>query len=405
MNGPIRRLYGSTLLVSESAMYVRPWKAPSKAMTAGRPVARRATFTAFSTASAPELKKATCLAPGPSAKQVAFFNSGAEAVENAVKVARLATGRPAVIAFEGAFHGRTYMALSLTSKVDPYKRRMGPFMSDIYRAPYPDPYRSPEPDATAFALRRLETMLTTHVDPAQVAAIIVEPVLGEGGFVVPPPDFLPALRPLCDRIGALLIVDEVQTGFGRTGKFFATEHAAIEADLMVIGKSLAVGLPLSGVIGRREVFVPVHPGALGGTYPGNPVACAAALAVLDVIKEERLVERAVRLGVLLRDRLTAMARRYPLIGDVRGLGAMVAIELVADRRTKVPAAAETSAVLAHALSQGVLLLRAGVYGNVIRFLMPLVIPEELLEEALQALDRSLAIVQEHGATAVLVAAG
>ena len=345
------------------------------------------------------------LAPGPSAKQVAFFNSGAEAVENAVKVARLATGRPAVIAFEGAFHGRTYMALSLTSKVDPYKRRMGPFMSDIYRAPYPDPYRSPEPDATAFALRRLETMLTTHVDPPQVAAIIVEPVLGEGGFVVPPPDFLPALRPLCDRIGALLIVDEVQTGFGRTGKFFATEHAGIEADLMVIGKSLAVGLPLSGVIGRREVFVPVHAGALGGTYPGNPVACAAALAVLDVIKEERLVERAVRLGVLLRDRLTAMARRYPLIGDVRGLGAMVAIELVADRRTKVPAAAETSAVLAHALSQGVLLLRAGVYGNVIRFLMPLVIPEELLEEALQALDRSLAIVQEHGATAVLVAAG
>src|SRR3989304_395989 len=278
-------------------------------------------------------------------------------------------------------------------------------MGDGERPPLPRPFRSSQPRAPPVAPRQLGRAPPPHVDPAQVAAIIVEPVLGEGGFVVPPPDFLPALRPLCDRIGALLIVDEGQTGFGRPGKCFATEHAAIEADLLVIGKSLAVGLPLSGVIGRREVFVPVHPGALGGTYPGNPVACAAALAVLDVIKEGGLVERAVRLGVLLRDRLTAMARRYPLIGDVRGLGAMVAIELVADRRAKVPAAAEPSAVLAHALSQGVLLLRAGVYGNVIRFLMPLVIPEELLEEALQALDRSLAIVQEHGATAVLVAAG
>ncbi len=350
-------------------------------------------------------ERLAALAPGPSAKQVVLSNSGAEAVENAVKVARLATGRPAIIAFEGAFHGRTYMALSLTSKVDPYKRRMGPFMPEVYRAPYADPYRCPEADPTAFALRRLDAMLTTHVDPGQVAAVIVEPILGEGGFVVPPPDFLPALRALCDRIGALLIVDEVQTGFGRTGRFFATEHAGIEPDLMVVGKSLAAGLPLAGVVGRREVFAPVHPGALGGTYPGNPVACAAALAVLDVIKEERLVERAGRLGVLLRDRLAALGRRYPLIGDVRGLGAMMAIELVRDRTTKAPAAAETSAVLAHALSQGVLLLRAGVYGNVLRFLMPLVIPEALLEEGLLALDRSLAAVQEHGADAVLVAAG
>jgi len=344
-------------------------------------------------------------APGPAPKRVAFFSSGAEAVENAVKVARLTTGRPAIIAFEGAFHGRTYMALSLTSRVDPYKRGMGPFMPEVYRAPYPDPYRSPEPDATAFVLRRLEAMLATHVDAAQVAAVVVEPVLGEGGFVVPPPDFLPALRALCDRIGALLIVDEVQTGFGRTGRFFAVEYAGIEPDMLVVGKSLAAGLPLSGVIGREEVFAPVHAGALGGTYPGNPLACAAGLAVLEVMEEERLVERAQRLGQLLRDRLWEMARRYPLIGDVRGLGAMVGVELVTDQERKTPAAAEASAVLAHALAQGVLLLRAGVLGNVIRFLMPLVISDALLEEGLQVLEHGLAAVQEQGATAVLSAVG
>lgn len=344
-------------------------------------------------------------APGAGPKRVAFFNTGAEAVENAVKVARLATGRPAVVAFEGAFHGRTYMALSLTGRVDPYKRGMGPFMPEVYRAPYPDPYRSPEPDPTAFVLRRLEAMLATHVDAAQVAAVVVEPVLGEGGFVVPPPDFLPALRALCDRIGALLVVDEVQTGFGRTGRFFAVEHTGIEPDLLVVGKSLAAGLPLSGIIGREEVFSRVHAGALGGTYPGNPLACAAALAVLEVMEEERLVERAQRLGQLLRDRLEAMARRYSLVGDVRGLGAMVAVELVTDRENKTPAAAEASAVLAHALAQGVLLLRAGVLGNVIRFLMPLVIPDALLDEGLQVLDQALAAVQEQGATAVLAAVG
>ncbi|MDR7426406.1 MAG: 4-aminobutyrate--2-oxoglutarate transaminase [Armatimonadota bacterium] len=344
-------------------------------------------------------------APGAGSKRVAFFNSGAEAVENAVKVARLATGRPAVIAFEGAFHGRTYMALSLTSRVHPYKRGMGPFMPEVYRAPYPDPYRSPEPDATAFVLRRLEAMLATHVDAAQVAAVVVEPVLGEGGFIVPPPDFLPALRAFCDRIGALLVVDEVQTGLGRTGRFFAVEHAGIEPDLLVVGKSLAAGLPLSGLVGREEVFSSVHAGALGGTYPGNPLACAAALAVLEVMEEERLVERAQRLGQLLRDRLEAMARRYPLVGDVRGLGAMVAAELVTDRESKAPATAEASAVLWHALAQGVLLLRAGVLGNVIRFLMPLVISEDLLEEGLQVLDGALAAVQEHGATAVLAKVG
>ena len=350
-------------------------------------------------------ERLAALAPGRTTKQVAFFNSGAEAVENAVKVARLATGRPALIAFEGAFHGRTYMALTLTSRIDPYKRGLGPFMPEVYRAPYPDPYRTPHPDPTAFAIGQLEHMFTTHVDPAQVAAVIVEPVLGEGGFVVPPPDFLPALRALCDRRGILLIVDEVQTGFGRTGKMFATEHAGIDPDLMVVGKSLAAGLPLAGIIGRREHFAAAHPQALGGTYPGNPVACAAALAVLEVLAAERLPERAARLGLLLRDRLGAMAQRHPLIGEVRGLGAMMAIELVTDRGTKAPAAAETSTVLARALAEGVLLLRAGVSGNVIRFLMPLVIPEEVLEEALAVLERALGAVEKEGAAAVRLVAG
>jgi 4-aminobutyrate aminotransferase/(S)-3-amino-2-methylpropionate transaminase len=248
-------------------------------------------------------------------------------------------------------------------------------------------------------------MMATHVDPRQVAAIVVEPVLGEGGFVVPPPDFLPALRDFTRKIGALLIVDEVQTGYGRTGRMFASEHAGIEPDLLVVGKSIAAGLPLSGLIGRADVFGAVHPGALGGTYPGNPIACAAALAVLDVMRDDRLPDRAVHLGALLRGRLAAIARENPLVGEVRGLGAMMAIELVSDRTGKTPAPAETSAVLARALADGVLILRAGVSGNVIRFLMPLVIPGGLLAEALDTLDRALAAVQEHGASAVLVAAG
>jgi len=225
-------------------------------------------------------ERLTALTPGPSPKQAALFNSGAEAVENAVKAARLATGRPALIAFEGAFHGRTQMALTLTGRVNPYKKGMAPFAPEVYRAPYPYPYRSPVPEATAYVISRLEEMFATHVDPDQVAAIIVEPVLGEGGFVVPPPDFLLALRALCDRREILLIVDEVQTGMGRTGRMFAVEHAGIEPDLMVVGKSIAAGLPLSAVVGRREVFAEVAPQALGGTYVGNPVAAAAALAVL-----------------------------------------------------------------------------------------------------------------------------
>ncbi len=335
------------------------------------------------------------LAPGPSLKQVALFNSGAEAVENAVKVARIATGRSAILAFDGAFHGRTYMALSLTSKIDPYKRGMGPFVPEVYRAPYPDSYRAPDGDPTGFVMRWINRMFVTHVDPLQVAAIVVEPILGEGGFVVPPADFLPEVRRLCDLYGIALIVDEVQTGLGRTGRMWAVEHAGIEPDLMVVGKSLAAGLPLSAVIGRREMFERVPAGAIGGTYPGNPVACAAALAVLDVIREESLVERAVWLGEVLRRQFARFQKRYPLVGDVRGVGAMMAIELVLDRGTKDPAPTETLAILEHALADGALFLRAGVYGNVIRVLAPLVITEVDLKAGLKALDRALNAVPGH----------
>jgi 4-aminobutyrate aminotransferase/(S)-3-amino-2-methylpropionate transaminase len=329
------------------------------------------------------------IAPGPSPKQVALFNSGAEAIENAVKVARIATGRPAVIAFEGAFHGRTYMALSLTSRIDPFKRGMGPFVPEVYRAPYPDPYRSPEPQPTRHVLRAIERMFVSHVDAQQVAAIIVEPVLGEGGFVVPPMDFLPALRRLCDDHGILLIVDEIQSGLGRTGKMWATEHTRVEPDLLVAAKSLAAGLPLSAVIGRQAAFERVPPRAIGGTFVGNPVACAAALAVLDIIEDERLLDRAVRIGAEIHGRFTEYAGRHQIIGDVRGLGAMVAIELVKNRHTKEPARETTRAVIDHALAQGVLLLGAGTYGNVIRVLAPLVISGPDLDQALDVIARAL----------------
>ena len=360
--------------------------------------ARRFTHTDFTVAPyeayVAVAERLVALAPGAGPKRAALFNSGAEAVENAVKVARAATGRPALIAFEGAFHGRTYLALSLTSRVDPYKRRLGPFMPEVYRAPYPDPYRTPSADPTAYVMDHLERMLVAQVAPDAVAAVIVEPVLGEGGFVVPPPDFLPALRALCDRHGILLIVDEIQTGFGRTGRMFAVEHSGVAPDLLVVGKSLAAGMPLSAVVGRADLFDQVPPGALGGTYVGNPVACAAALAVLEVIEEERLVERARRLGAVLEARLAAWAARYPLVGEARGLGAMRAVELVRDRATRTPAPEATAAVLREALAGGVLALRAGLYGNVIRFLMPLVIAEEDLQRALDILEEALARVQQ-----------
>ena len=315
-----------------------------------------------------------------------FFNSGAEAVENAIKVARLATGRPAVVAFEGGFHGRTLMALSLTSKPHPYKAGMGPFAPEVYRAPFPNAYRGPD---AAEALAALERLFATHVAAEQVAAIVFEPQQGEGGFLPAPPEFVAGLRRLCDAHGIVLVADEVQTGFARTGRLFAMEHFGVEPDLVTLAKSIAAGLPLSAVVGRAELLDAPHEGALGGTYVGNPVALAAALAVLDVIEEEELVQRAQAIGETLRRRMLGWQSRFPAIGDVRGLGAMLAVELVRDPLTKEPAPELATAVVEAAAERGLLLLKAGLHGNCIRVLCPLVITDAELEEAADAWEAAL----------------
>jgi 4-aminobutyrate aminotransferase/(S)-3-amino-2-methylpropionate transaminase len=319
----------------------------------------------------------------------AFFNSGAEAVENAVKFARLLTGRQAVIAFEGAFHGRTLLALTLTSRTHPYKTGLGPFAPEVYRAPFPNPYRGPDAER---ALAALERMLSTHVAPEHVAAIVFEPEQGEGGFVPADPAFVLGLRKLCDEYGIVLVADEVQTGFGRTGRMFAMEHFDVEADLLVVAKSLAGGLPLSGVVGRAEIMDDPHLGAIGGTFIGNPVALAAAVAVLDVIDEEELVARATIVGGVIRSRMLEWQARWPRIGDVRGLGAMLAIELVRDPETRTPAPELVSAVIEEALQRGLLLLKSGVDGNCIRVLCPLTISDGELEEGLDAWENALGSV-------------
>ena len=326
------------------------------------------------------------LAPFTVPAKAAFFNAGTEAVENAVKFARLATGRPAVIAFEGAFHGRTLLSMTLTSRPHPYKVGMGPLAPEIYRAPFPSDYRGPD---SATALAALRQLFVTQVAAEQVAAIIVEPVQGEGGFLPAPQAFLEGLRAICDEHGICLIADEVQTGFGRTGKLFALEHYGVEPDLITVAKSIAAGLPLSGVLGKAEILDAAHDGAVGGTYVGNPVAQAAALAVLDVIEEEELCERATAIGGTMRARMLAWQDRFPAIGDVRGLGAMLAIELVVDPATKKPAAELTQAVLDAALQRGLLLLKAGVHGNAIRVLTPLVLTDGELDEALAVWEDAL----------------
>ena len=331
------------------------------------------------------------LAPVRKPAKAAFFNAGAEAVENAIKFARSFTGRPAVIGFEGGFHGRTLLALSLTSKTHPYKAGLGPFAPEVYRVPYPNEYRGP---SAAEALAALERALVTQVAAETVAAIVIEPVQGEGGFVVAPPEFLQGVRRLCDENGIVLVVDEVQTGYGRTGAMWGIEHAGIEPDLVTIAKSIANGLPLSAVVGKAEIMDAPGDSAIGGTYVGNPVAQAAALAVLDVFEEEDLSARAVAIGETIRARMLSWQDRWDAIGDVRGLGAMLAIELVTDRATKEPAADLASAVVEAAAERGLLLLKSGIYSNCIRVLTPLVISDGELDEALdvweQALDASLA---------------
>jgi 4-aminobutyrate aminotransferase / (S)-3-amino-2-methylpropionate transaminase / 5-aminovalerate transaminase len=319
-------------------------------------------------------------------KKAIFFSTGAEAIENAVKIARAATGREAVISFRGAFHGRTLLALSLTGSVQPYKQNFGPYAAEVYQTPFPYSYRGWNTEA---ALADLNNLLESEVGPKRVAAIVIEPELGEGGFVPAPFEFMRKLRELCDRHGILLIADEIQTGFGRTGKLFAVEHSRVEPDLMTVAKSLAAGFPLSAVVGKAAVMDAPDPGGLGGTYGGNPVACAAGLAVMDVMRDEKLPERAARIGSVVEERMRTWAAENELIGEVRGLGAMMGMELVRDRNTKEPADTETAKILATARQRGLIVLRCGVHHNVIRTLMPLTIPDEQLEEGLDILGAAL----------------
>jgi 4-aminobutyrate aminotransferase/(S)-3-amino-2-methylpropionate transaminase len=326
------------------------------------------------------------LAPFTGPSKAAFFNAGTEAVENAVKFARAFTGRPAVIAFEGAFHGRTLLSLSLTSKTHPYKAGLGPFAPEIYRVPFPDAYRGP---SAGEALAAIDRAFATLVAPENVAAIVVEPVQGEAGFIAAPAEFLGGLREICDRQGIVLVCDEVQTGFARTGRFFAIEHYGIEPDLITVAKSIAAGLPLSGVLGKAEIMDAPVDGGVGGTYVGNPVAQAAALAVLDVIEDEGLTARATAIGETMQARMERWHGRWPQVGDVRGIGAMLALELVEDRGTKAPATEAATRVQEEALRRGLLLLKAGVHGNCIRVLVPLVITDAELAEALDAWEDAL----------------
>jgi 4-aminobutyrate aminotransferase/(S)-3-amino-2-methylpropionate transaminase len=329
------------------------------------------------------------VAPFTGPAKAAFFNAGTEAVENAVKFARAYTGRPAVIGFEGGFHGRTLLSLTLTSKTHPYKAGMGPFAPEVYRVPFPSGYRGP---SVAEALAALERAFATTVAAETVAAIVVEPVQGEAGFVPAPPEFLQGLRRICDENGIVLVVDEVQTGYGRTGKMFAIEHSGVEPDLITVAKSIAGGLPLSGVLGKAAIMDAPGDNAVGGTYVGNPVAQAAALAVLDVFEEEGLVERAVQIGDTLRPRMEGWQQRWPQIGDVRGLGAMLALELVQDPATKEPAPEIATAITRAAAERGLILLKAGTYSNCIRVLTPLVITDTELDEALAVWEASVEAV-------------
>ncbi len=340
------------------------------------------------------------LTPGGFPKKTVLFNSGAEAVENAVKLARRYTGRPAVVTFTHAFHGRTLLALSLTAKVKTYKYGFGPFAPEVYRLPACDPYHSPFADSTTAARHALEDVrraVTEEIGTDKVAAVVIEPVQGEGGFIVQPPEFLQGLRALCDECGAVLIADEIQTAFGRTGRFLAVEHAGVVPDLITLSKSLAAGLPLSAVTGRAEILDSAQVGGLGGTFGGNPVACAAALAVLAVMQRERLVDRGRAIGDRVLGRFRAWWERYTLIGDARGLGAMCAVELVKDRGTKEPAADEAATVVRRCYEHGLIVLKAGHHDNVIRFLAPLVITDDQIEEGLEIFEGAIAAVSPQAA--------
>ncbi len=331
-------------------------------------------------------------APGDFPKMTMFVNSGAEAVENAVKIARYATGRQAIICFENGFHGRTNMGMTLTSKVKPYKFGFGPFAAETYRMPYAYCYRCPlgksYPGCKTACADHLEEFFITHVAAEKTAAIILEPIQGEGGFVTPPPEYFPKLRQICDKYGILMIIDEVQTGMGRTGKLFAIDHWGVVPDLITTAKSLAGGMPLAAVTGRAELMEAAHPGGLGSTFGGNPLSCRAALAVLEILVEDGLLQTAVTLGDKVLSRFQALQQRFELIGEVRGKGPMLALELVRDRDTKEPATEEAKKLTALCYQKGLILISCGNYGNVLRVLMPLVITDAELERGLAILEES-----------------
>ena len=342
-------------------------------------------------------EKLATLAPGPSPKKCGFFNCGAEAVENAVKIAKKYTKRKAIITFESAFHGRTLMAMTLTSRVNPYKEDFGPFAPDVYRIPsaycYRCNYGLTYPSCDLQCANALERFFVTTVSAKEVAAVIIEPVQGEGGFIVPPKGYFKRLKEICVKHGILLICDEVQTGFGRTGTMFAMEQFdGVEPDLMAVAKSLAAGIPLSGVVGRREVMDAPEDSTIGGTYVGSPVGCVAALEVLKIIESQRLLDRSKVIGCRIKEAFSAYQDKYDFIGDVRGLGAMVAMEFVRDRATKEPAPEKAAGIAKAAQKRGLLILKAGVQGNCLRVLCPLVITDEQLEEAIEIIGQCLAEV-------------
>ncbi|MEO8505636.1 MAG: 4-aminobutyrate--2-oxoglutarate transaminase, partial [Acidobacteriota bacterium] len=335
-------------------------------------------------------EKLNQITPGSFAKKTVLTNSGAEAVENAVKIARHATGRSGVVVFEHGFHGRTLLTMSMTSKVKPYKLGFGPFAPEVYRLPFPYLYRRTAPNTAAAYELELEEFFSAHVAAEKVACVVIEPVLGEGGFIPAPAEYLAVLARICKENGILLVADEVQTGFCRTGKMFACEHYGLEPDLVILAKSMGGGLPISAVTGRAEIMDSSHPGGLGGTFVGNPVACAAALAAIDFMERTNLAARAAEIGRRVESRFAAFQQKFASIGDARGLGAMRALELVKDRDTKEPDKERTGALVQQAARNGLLLVTAGTHGNIVRTLMPLVISDSELDEGLEVLEHALA---------------
>lgn len=333
------------------------------------------------------------LVPGNAPKKTMLVNSGVETVENGVKIARYYTKRSGIICFEQGFHGRTLLGMTLTSKVKPYKFGFGPYASEIYRMPSAYCYRCSfgmeYPACDLACARHLEDYFISTIDAEHVAALIIEPVMGEGGFIAPPKDYFLKLQEICRKNGIVYIIDEVQTGIGRTGKLFASEHYAIEPDIILMAKSLAAGLPLGAITGRADVMDSPHPGGLGGTFVGNPVACKAALATLDLIIEQDLLNKGQKLGERMMGIIKHWAEKYTIIGDVRGLGPMIGLELVKNRKTKEPASDETKGIIAMCREQGLLLISCGMYGNVIRILAPLVITDDQLDEGLTILEKSI----------------